>query len=147
GLVRLFAEKPLPIAVRKVWFNGWRQMNRSHKLLGPTQGEFLSALLVDRLSSGAWDMDAAPWYVPAKGPLPTASLEGGMKLTLLSPNAAKLEVMAEEWRKKVGKDHITPGDLDAAWDLLAQKKKFLPKKGLLGAAPDLDAILRRQFKI
>jgi hypothetical protein len=147
GLVRLFAEKPLPVAVRKVWFNGWRQMNKSHKLLGPTQGEFLSALLVDRLSASAWDMDAAPLYVPAKGPLPSVQLDGGMSLTLLSPNAAKLKVMSDEWRRKVAEDRIDPGDLDAAWDLLAKKKKFLPKKGLLGAAPDLDKILKRQFKI
>src|SRR5215472_7444215 len=30
GLVRLFAENPLPFVVKKVWFNGWRQMKKSH---------------------------------------------------------------------------------------------------------------------
>ena len=147
GLVRLFAEKPLPVAVRKVWFNGWRQMEKSHNLLGPTQGEFLSALIVDRLSASAWKADAPPWYVPATASFASTTLEGGMKLTLLSPSAAKLKTMAAEWKKKVEKDHINPGDLDAAWDLLAKKKRFLPKKGLLGAAPNLDRLLKRQFKI
>src|SRR5262249_31485160 len=147
GLVRLFAEKPLPVAVRKVWFNGWRQMEQSHHLLGATQAEFLSALIVDRLSNRAWNADAPPWYVPPKGQLPSFTLEGGIKLTLLSPTAAKLKIMAAEWKKKVKKDGIDPGDLDAAWDLLAKKKKFLPKKGLLGAAPNLDKLLKSQFKI
>ncbi len=147
GLVRLFAEKPLLFAVRKVWFNGWRQMKKSHNLLGPTQGEFLSALLVDRLNASAWDMDAPPWFVPAAGKLPCVTLEGGMQLTLLSPNASKLKAMAGEWEKKVKQDRIQPGDLDAAWALLATRKKFLPKNGLLGTAPNLDNILKRQFKI
>jgi metal-dependent hydrolase (beta-lactamase superfamily II) len=39
GLVRLFAEKPLPVTVRKVWFNGWRQINPKHTLLGAVQGD------------------------------------------------------------------------------------------------------------
>ena len=147
GLVRLFAEKPLPFAVRKVWFNGWRQMNKSHRLLGPMQGEFLSALLVNRLGATAWNVDAPPWFVPASGSLPSVTLDGGMKLTLLSPNAAKLKAMASEWKKKVEQDGIEPGDLDAAWELLAKKKRFLPKNGLLGTTPNLDRILKRQFKI
>lgn len=147
GLVRLFAENPLPVAVRKVWFNGWRQMNQSHKLLGPTQAEFLSALLVRRVAPRVWDVDAPPWYVPAKGSLPTVVLDGGMRLTLLSPSATKLKEMAKEWKKKVAEDHLDPGDLDAAWELLATRKKFLPADGLLGVAPNLDKLLQRAFEI
>src|ERR1041384_7477072 len=70
GLVRLFAENPLPFTVDHVWFNGWRQMKKAHGLLGALQGEFLSALLVERVPQ-AWDGDAQPWVVPSKGSLPT----------------------------------------------------------------------------
>jgi hypothetical protein len=146
GLVRLFAEKPLPVAVRSVWFNGWRQMNPKHKLLGAKQGEFLSALLVRR-APDAWKADAPPWYVPSQGKLPELQLPGGMTFTLLSPSAAKLKAMAAEWKKKMEEEGLTPGDLDAAWEALAKTKKFLPKKGLLGAAPSLDKLLKKQFAI
>lgn len=146
GLVRLFAEKPLPMSVDKVWFNGWRQLNPRHGLLGALQGEFLSALLVDRVPD-AWKASAPTWYVPAKGALPMATLPGGMKLTLLSPNAAKVKAMAAGWRKAVLGEGLTPGDLEAAWKALADRKKFLPKKGLLGAAPSLDRLLKKQFAI
>jgi hypothetical protein len=66
---------------------------------------------------------------------------------LLSPNAAKLKAMAGEWKKAVDGEGVTPGDLEAAWEALAEKKKFLPKKGLLGAAPSLDRLLKKQFAI
>jgi beta-lactamase superfamily II metal-dependent hydrolase len=146
GLVRLFADKPLAFTVDRVMFNGWRQMERSHGLLGALQGEFLSALLVNRATS-AWDPDAEPWVVLKNGPLPSLDLPGGMKLTLLSPDVPKLQAMAKEWKKAVVKAGLQPGDLEAAWTTLAQRKKFLPKKGLLGASPDLDKLLQDQFKI
>jgi hypothetical protein len=144
GLVRLFAESPLPFTVDEVWFNGWRQMNQAHGLLGALQGEFLSALLVER-ASGAWKADAPPWLVPNGGTLPTYTLEGGMKLTLLSPNPLKLDKMANAWKRTIQKEGFSPGDLKAAWKALAKRKKFLPKKGLLGTIPNLDALVKKQF--
>jgi hypothetical protein len=144
GLVRLFAENPLPLAVEEVWFNGWRQMNQAHGLLGPLQGEFLSALLAER-APRAWKSGGPAWLVPNQGVLPTHTLEGGMKLTLLSPTPAKLDKMAKAWRKAIRKEGFAPGDLKAAWKALAQRKKFFPKKGLLGTTPDLDALLKKQF--
>ena len=144
GLVRLFAERPLPFVVDTVWFNGWRQMKKSHKLLGAMQGEFLSALLVRRVPD-AWKADGAPVVVQRDGKLPVTTLPGGMQLTLLSPTPAKLQQMAKVWEAAVKKEGFDPGNLDAAWQKLAKQKKFLPKKGLLGAAPDLDALLKNQF--
>ncbi len=144
GLVRFFADKPPQMTARKVWFNGWRQMKRAHGLLGAVQGEFLSALLVKR-ARYAWDPDASPWVVPSEGELPTVILEGGLSLTLLSPDARKLDAMAKVWQKAVVKAGFNPGDLEAAWDKLAKQKKLLPKKGLLGVTSGLDSLLLSQF--
>jgi len=144
GLVRLFAEKPLPFSVGQIWFYGWRQMKASHGLLGAMEGDFLSALLVNR-TPGAWKADAAPLVVSKDRPLPVMTLPGGMTLTLLSPTAATLQRMAKKWEKDVSAKGFKPGDLEAAWKALAKKKKFLPEKGLLGASPDLDALLKKQF--
>lgn len=146
GLVRFFAENPTPFAVDKVWFNGWRQMEASHGLLGAKQGEFLSALLVQR-APRAWNASGKPWVATSAGKLPSVKLPGGMKLTILSPSPKKLQAMAKAWKTAVtgGKVGFSPGDLDAAWEALAKQKKFLPKKGLLGSAPRLDALLKAQF--
>jgi hypothetical protein len=144
GLVRLFAEAPLPFSVNQVWFNGWRQMQKSHGLLGAVQGEFLSALLARRVPH-AWNANAQPWVVPDDGDLPHYELPGGMELTLLSPNSATLRKMGKAWKKAVETKGITPGNLDAAWKTLAERRKFLPTKGLLGATHVLDALLEKQF--
>jgi hypothetical protein len=144
GLVRLFAENPLPFAVDEVWFNGWRQMNQAHGLLGALQGEFLSALLVERVPR-AWKSNSPPWLVPSQGQLPNYVLGGGMKLTLLSPSPVTLDRMAKAWKPAIQKVGFTPGDLKAAWKALAKRKKFLPQKGLLGTTPNLDVLLKKQF--
>jgi len=144
GLVRLFAEKPLPIAVKQVWFNGWRQMKKTHHLLGSLQGEFLSALLVQR-APRAWNADAPPWVIRSRGNLPSYTLGDGMKLTLLSPSLTTLKKMATTWESTVKKAGIKPGDLEAAWKALAKKKQFIPKEGLLGASGELDNLLEEQF--
>lgn len=144
GLVRFFAERPTPMTVRRVWFNGWRQMERAHGLLGAAQGEFLSALLVKR-APHAWKSSAAPWVVPSTGRLPSTVLDGGLRLTLLSPDVRRLQAMARAWQKAVDKAGFDAGDLEAAWRKLASQKKLLPAKGLLGATPSLDRLLRAQF--
>jgi hypothetical protein len=144
GLVRLFAEKPLPFKVRQVWFNGWRQMKKAHGLLGAMQGEFLSALLVRR-APRAWDPDGAPWVVRGQGKLPSYKLPGGMQLTLLSPDTKSLNKMAKAWEKAVKKAGIDPGDLEAAWKVLVKRKQFVPKEGLLGTTPSIDELLKVQF--
>jgi hypothetical protein len=146
GLVRLFSETSLPFTVNHVWFNGWRQMKKSH-VLGPLQGEFLSALLDRRVLPGVWRADAPPWVVLGRGKLPTQKLAGGMKLTLLSPSIPKLASMAKAWESAIKKEGFTPGNLDAAWKVLAEKKKFLPEQGLLGVTPNLDELIEKQFAI
>ena len=145
GLLRLFADNPIPCKPDRVLFNGWRQMEPAHGLLGPLQGEFLSALLAVR-ARDAWKAEGPPLVVPDDGPLPVINLRGGMKLTLLSPSWPKLKAMADEWRKTIDKAGFKPGDLDAAWAILAGKKKFLPEEGLLGATPELDEKLREGFR-
>ncbi len=144
GLVRLFAERPLPFAVDRVWFNGWRQMNKAHGMLGALQGEFLSALLARRVPT-SWDTDGPPLVIKKTGSLPTTTLPGGMTLTLVSPTVEALKKMAGQWRTTIAKAGIQPGNLEAAWAKLAATKKFLPKKGLLGASPNLDALVKKQF--
>jgi hypothetical protein len=144
GLVRLFADISLQFSVEQVWFNGWRQMKKSHGLLGAVQGEFLSALLANR-APRAWNPEGDPLVVATQGALPVVDLPGGMKLTLLSPTPKTLTKMENAWSVAVKKAGIQPGDLEDAWKLLAKTKKFLPKKGLLGVSPDLDSLLKKQF--
>ena len=148
GIIRLFASPPpWPFVVKDVWFNGWRHLEKAHGLLGGKQGEYFSALLARRLDPGSWNgaFDGGPVVVPGEGALPERTLPGGMKLTLLSPSPQKLERMRKAWRKDLG-SAIEPGDLEAAWELLAGRKQYLPGQGLLGTTPELDALLEKQSR-
>lgn len=148
GLIKLFANpKPWPFVVKDVWFNGWRHLEQAHGLLGGRQGEFFSALLVQRLAANAWNgaFGGLAVVVPDEQPLPEHTLAGGLKLTLLSPTPDKLDKMREAWRKDVG-GVIDPGDLEQAWAVLGRQKAYLPGQGLLGTTPALDALLARQSR-
>jgi hypothetical protein len=148
GLVRLFANKPVPVNVQDVWFNGWKHLEQAHGLLGANQGEFLSALLVKRLRPNQWNgfFKGKAVVVKENEPLPEFLLKGGLKLTLLSPTSATLDRMREAWKDDICPG-INPGDLDTAWKKLGTRKVYLPNKGLLGSTPELDALLEKQFKV
>lgn len=148
GLVRLFANKPLPLNIQDVWFNGWKHMEEAHGLLGGKQGEFLSALLVRRLRPDQWNsaFGGKVVVVNDNDPLPECMLKGGLKITLLSPTPATLDRMCKAWKADLGPG-VQPGDLDSAWLRLAKRKAYLPGKGLLGTTPELDALLEKQLKV
>jgi hypothetical protein len=148
GVIRLFANKPIPIRVVDIWFNGWNHLQPGGRVLGGKQGEFLSALIVRRFQLDQWNraFKGKAVVVTDEGPLPERKLEGGMKLTLLSPTNLKLDKMREKWKKDLGPE-VTPGDLDTAWARLADRKAYVPGQGLLGTTPEMDVLLDRQLKV
>lgn len=148
GIIRLLAEPRgrWPIDPQDIWFNGWRHMNEARDL-GGREGEFLSAL-IRRRAFDEWNRAFGRKAVvvdPSQDQLPTHSLDGGMTLTLLSPDVAKLKAMADKWEADVDKWAIEPGDLDQAWDQLVEETRFLPEEGLLGPE-DFTAQLKAQLK-
>jgi beta-lactamase superfamily II metal-dependent hydrolase len=148
GLIRLFANRPLPFVVNDVWFNGWKHLSPNPGLLGGIQGEFISALIAKRLKPSQWNgaFTGKPVVVPEEGDLPQRTLADGMVLTLLSPTPGKLENFRKKWKDAL-KDGMTPGNLDAALKSLEKQKKYLPGQGLLGDSPELQKILDKQLKV
>lgn len=146
GLVRLFAHKKSAwkFTTKDVWFNGWKHLIDDN--LGGNQGEFFSALIVDRLGETKWNkaFHGERIVVPDDGELPSVKLADNFVVTLLSPTPAKLAKMKKAWEKDV--KSFKPGDLEAAWDALAKQKKYLPDKTLLGSTPELDRELEKQAK-
>lgn len=148
GIVRLFANKPVPVKVRDVWFNGWRHMAPDARILGGKQGEFLSALMVRRFHARQWNSDFGgdAVVVPDAGQLPLKQLPGNLRLILLSPTRDKLDRMRKAWERDLGSG-VTPGDLESAWARLAERRSYLPGQGLLGTTPEVDALLAAQTKV
>jgi hypothetical protein len=146
GLVRLFAHKKneWKFSTKDVWFNGWKHLDET--AFGGNQGEFFSALIVNRLGENAWNkkFDGKTIVVPDEGALPTVSLAGGFQVTLLSPTPKKLKRMKTAWKKDV--KSFAAGDLEQAWAALAKQKKYLPGALHFGSTEEINAALDKQAK-
>jgi beta-lactamase superfamily II metal-dependent hydrolase len=147
GLVRLMAEPVArwPIVPNEIWFNGWRHVAEADTL-GGREGEFLSAL-IHRRAFSSWNT-AFGGKAVCVGKLEgdRVELEDGMRLTLVSPNAASLAALEKDWRENVDKWAIRPGDLEAAWEQLVDANRFHPDSELTLGPGDLSAKLLAQLK-
>nr|WP_315220535.1 hypothetical protein [uncultured Duganella sp.] len=149
GIIRLLAmpRAKWPIAPQDIWFNGYRHVAPQDEL-GGREGEMISALIHER-DHKSWNKAFGGKAVALGGDeeaLPEIPLAGGMVLTLLSPDRAKLEKMAKKWRQDLVKFKMTAGDLDAAWKQLASLPRFkLGEESTLGSA-DLGDELRDMLK-
>lgn len=127
----------LGVEIGHIWFNGYFHLSdQKPGLLGPDQGERLSALIED----GKWQWNAQfgkrAVAVPDAGALPQHEIEG-MKLTLLSPTLEKLRKLKPVWEKVIREAGLTPGD---AYTVETEE---LPE-GFLGT--DVKALAARPFK-
>jgi beta-lactamase superfamily II metal-dependent hydrolase len=130
GMVKLLGRSGLPLDVDDVWFNGRKHMpdpagEDKEEFLGARQAEFMS-VLIDHIGLpwNAWQ-EGRTIYVPpeTRGELPTHTLPGGMKLTLVSPRYEELLELSKDWEKelaKAGLDKATEDELIRA--LLADRK-------------------------
>jgi hypothetical protein len=148
GIIRLFAEKSGKwlILPEDIWFNGYAQLIKSGTL-GGREGDFLSALLQHR-DFNSWNkkFGSNTLVVLPNKDLPTTELEDGMKITLLSPDQAKLKKMAKKWLKDVDKHDLKAGDLEGAWEQFLDYSKLHPVNGILGGPGVIEENIRAQLK-
>lgn len=133
-----------PDRFQDVWFNGWKQLPPDDSL-GPVQGEIVSALL--EKGGFAWNR---PWrgkaktvVVPEEGRLPSHTLEGGLKLTLLSPTLERLADLRREWKKVLKQENMRPGDTGDALRRLEKRRELQPDA--LGRI-DVRALARTKYE-
>ena len=147
GIIRLLAEKRgrWLISPEDIWFNGYEQLIEA-ETLGGREGDFLSALLKHR-EFEKWNFKFGnnPLVVLPDKPLPTVDLEDGMKITLLSPDQAKLKIMAEKWVEDVDKHELQAGDLDGAWEQFLEYSRLHPDSGVLGGPGEIDENILAQL--
>ena len=136
GAVRLLNDPTLELEFGDIWFNGWDQLT---DVLGPVEGEFLSALI--KTGKLPWNraFEGAAVMVPEDGPLPACELDGGLKLTLLSPRRSELTRLRDVWLEVVTGAGMASGKPRQALALLKQAKKLRPAPSdLLGGAEAED---------
>lgn len=107
GSLALLEDRTLVLRPRDVWFNGWDHLPTD--VLGAKQGERLSRALVRRKLPWNSDFGGKAVSAPDEGPLPRVDLQGGMRLTLLSPTQRELAALRPVWAAEVRKAGLVPG--------------------------------------
>lgn len=148
GVIRLFAEHRgrWLVSPEDVWFNGYEHLIRAGTL-GGREGDFLSALLKRRgFDTWNYKFDGKPLVILPDAPLPSVEMEDGMKITLLSPDQARLKKMAKKWVADVDRHELRAGDLDGAWEQFLDYSRLHPDTGILGGPGEIDENIRAQLK-
>ena len=129
GAIRFLEERPAGVTFGDVWFNGHRHLVAASDRLGVKQAQELTKALVD---------GEVPWNAAFKGgpvmidkDLPVRELDGGMRLTLLSPYRQQLIDLLPKWEKEL---------------LALEKKPELVAKDYLGGKIDVRALAESKFE-
>lgn len=139
GVLKLLTHLPEGVSFDDIWFNAWRHL--PNDLLGPTQGEMLSAVIETRelpWNEAFGGKDEPVQLLEDGKPRVLPRLRGGMELTLLSPTHDDLARLAPKWKEEVEKAGIEPGSTeDGLRELHRREGEDLPPD-LLGDEGPLD---------
>lgn len=108
GILELFEMEALPVKIKSVWFNGYEHLDGDEDF-GAVQGERLTAAILKNKFSWNREFNGKAVVVPESGIPPVIELDGGMKLTLLSPTAEKLRLLKPVWEREVENAGLVPG--------------------------------------
>lgn len=137
GLVSLLSDPTRVRLFRDVWFNGYEHL--APHLLGAVDGEVLTRAL--RSEPGRWNaaFSGGPIARPARGPLPTVALPGGLTLTVLAPDREALARLAPEWLATCAGAGIVAGQG-------AELRRASWRRGGLLGGLDIDALARAPYR-
>ncbi|HXD29742.1 MAG TPA: hypothetical protein VN643_01405 [Pyrinomonadaceae bacterium] len=116
GILAMLEDPTRPITFRDFWFNGYHHLlGENVESFGPRQGELLtSAILNQRLP---WNRAFNGKSIETGSQLPVIELEGGLTLTILSPDRKKLEALIDKWETDCAEAGLIPGSPSPRSDL------------------------------
>lgn len=111
GAVDLLEEEKSTFRFEDIWFNGYDHLDWQPDLemFGARDGEKITMALEGHELPWNVAFDGGPVRIEEDEPLPEHVLPGGLKLTLLSPNASKLLKLKSRWIEECKKAKILPG--------------------------------------
>jgi metal-dependent hydrolase (beta-lactamase superfamily II) len=110
GVLALFEKDEIDITFGDIWFNGYGHLLDDVQSFGPIQGERLTQALIDRQLPWNQLLGGHSLRVYDDEPLPVIPLDGGMTLTLLSPDSDKLVRLETVWAKVCREAGLDPNE-------------------------------------
>jgi hypothetical protein len=125
GVLSLLEDKSSPAKFREVWFNGYDHLNNLDiESFGPVQGERLTRAILE--NHIPWNAKFQGKPVETAGQCPVRQLDGGLTLTVLSPNRAKLEALIPKWKSECRNEGLIPGVEARKREILEGMEPFGP---------------------
>ena len=133
GAVPLLDDRELGLTYGDVWFNGYRHLTDD---LGAVHGEIVSALLSERRLPWNEAFDRRAVRRDSGPTLPSHTLPGGLRLTVLAPVQDTLLRLRKVWEKECRKAGLTPGTPREALGAYDRRPALHPLDSYLSGAPD-----------
>ncbi len=136
GIVKLLNDTELGVTYDDLWFNGYQHLVKEIETLGGRSGE----LLTNVIDPKRWNKAFNGKGVVARGKrLPTATLAGGMRLTVLSPRREQLVALAPKWKKEAKAAGLDP-------KVKATARRSRPGVEVLGGTPNVEQLAQAKYE-
>lgn len=145
GVLPLLMDQSLGLSFGDVWFNGLTHLEDARRgVLGGIEGEQLTGLLLALELPWNRAFKKRAVAVPDRGMLPTVELDGGLRLTVLSPMIAELRKLLPHWERDVRRMGLTAGSPEEALKLLNKKKRGRRTLGDDDEGLNLERLIARE---
>ncbi|CAM3179617.1 MBL fold metallo-hydrolase [Corallococcus sp. ZKHCc1 1396] len=133
GVLPLLRAKELGVTFGDIWFNGWSHLiPPKSEFLGPRKGDILGNHLSMRTELPWNSMFNGKAVVVSDGAeLPTHTLPGGMKLTLLSPTWRELAKLDAAWIEESFQQGRIPGERPAVLGSAISQLQNFPRSSFI----------------
>jgi len=149
GAIKLLGSRPTTLSVEDIWFNAWEHLpERPEDEMGPPHGEMLSALIQEYRFPWNRAFNGGAVSVKAGTGITQVPLNGGLKLTLLSPTPKELEDLRPVWDREVREAGLEPNSRTEALELLRKNIRLRPpEKDEMGdRTPDIEVLASEEFE-
>lgn len=108
GVLAMLEDPDPPVGFKDIWFNGYDHLRDPDvETFGAVQGERLTVALQRHLDR--WNAAFGGRSVEKRSGQNQITLDGGLEITLLSPDRKKLEAMVPVWKKECEEAGLIPG--------------------------------------
>lgn len=109
GVLGLLEKNEMPFTVGELWFNGWNHLPDvpRDETFGAVQGERLTARILHHQLSWNRAFRGSAVKTSERGPLSSRDF-GDVRLTLLSPDKAKLAELKPKWENELRDNNLDP---------------------------------------
>jgi beta-lactamase superfamily II metal-dependent hydrolase len=111
GALQILGEQKAAFSFDDIWFNAYRHLEWApdSEEFGAVQGERLTTLIVDRKLPWNVAFDGGPVRLDGDQPV-VRMLDGGLRITILSPDAAKLARLEPQWKAECRRAGLDPSE-------------------------------------